>query len=167
MFVLRYFIQVSLSGVSSARKGNISRLALCLVRIALKQRCFPKPTFIGLKSGASCTTYLTSLSQEYLTSHKVSQTSIYMCLNYRCGGHLKLEDLLYSQKYSHSIRVLHYCCLVLAANVGATIEQYRSRIGCHNNFAKAKDAFSRVRDRFWNMFYLHVFYLPTVKDVFG
>ena len=55
--------------------------------------------------------------------------------------------------------------------MGTTIEQYRSRIGCHSNFVKAKDAFSRVRGRFWNtmlmMFYLNVFYLPTLKDVVG
>ena len=64
-----------------------------------------------------------------------------------------------------------YCCLLLAASMGTTIEQYRSRIGCHNNFVKAKDAFSGVRGRFWNtmlmMFYLNVFYLPTLKHVVG
>ena len=55
--------------------------------------------------------------------------------------------------------------------MGTTIEQYLSRIGCPNNFVKAKDAFSRVRGTFWNtmlmMFYLNVFYLPTLKDVVG
>ena len=57
--------------------------------------------------------------------------------------------------------------------MGTTIEQYRSGIGCHNNFVKAKDAFSRVRGGFWNMmlmmFYLHlnVYYLPTLIDVVG
>ena len=55
--------------------------------------------------------------------------------------------------------------------MGTTVEQYRSRIGCHNNFAKAKDAFSRVRGRFLNtklmMFDLNVFYLPTLKRVVG
>ena len=55
--------------------------------------------------------------------------------------------------------------------MGTTIEQYRSRIGCHNNFVKAKDAFSRVRGTFWNtmlmMFYFNVFYLPTLKDIVG
>ena len=44
-------------------QANISRLGLCLVRIALKLRRFRKPTFIGLKSGVRCTTYLTSISQ--------------------------------------------------------------------------------------------------------
>ena len=47
-----------------------------------------------------------------------------------------------------------------------TIEQYRSRIGCHNNFVKAKDAFSRVRGTFWNAM-LMMFYSPTLKDVVG
>jgi len=55
--------------------------------------------------------------------------------------------------------------------MGTTIEQYRSRIGCHNNFVKAKDLSSLVPGRFWNtmlmMFYLTVFYLPTLKDVVG
>jgi len=55
--------------------------------------------------------------------------------------------------------------------MGTTIEQYRSRIGCHNNFVKAKDVSSRVQGLFWNtmlmMFYLNVFYLPTLKDVVG
>ncbi|CAH3030882.1 unnamed protein product [Porites evermanni] len=55
--------------------------------------------------------------------------------------------------------------------MGTTIEQYRSRISCHNNFVKAKDAFSLVRGRFRNMiltmFYLNVFYLPTLKQVVG
>ena len=55
--------------------------------------------------------------------------------------------------------------------MGTTIEKYRSKIGCHNNFVRAKDAFSRVRGRFWNMilmmFYLNVFYLPTSKQFIG
>ena len=62
--------------------------------------------------------------------------------------------------------------LSLAASMGTTIKQsYRSGIGCHNNFDKAKNAFLRVRGRFWNMmlmmFYLNVFYLPTLKDAVG
>ena len=46
--------------------------------------------------------------------------------------------------------------MLLAASVGTiTIEQYHRRISCHDNFVKAKDASSRVRDRSWNMtFYL-------------
>ena len=55
--------------------------------------------------------------------------------------------------------------MLLAPSVGTTIEQYWLRIGCHNKLAKAKDAFSRVGDRFWNMmFYLNLFYLVTLKD---
>ena len=50
--------------------------------------------------------------------------------------------------------------VLLAASVGTiTIEQY-PRISCHDNFVKAKDSSSHVRDRSWNMtFYLNVFYL--------
>ena len=82
-----------------------------------------------------------------------------MGLNCRCGFHLKLKELS------------HYCCLSLAASMGTRIEQYRSRIGCHNNFVKTKDNFSCLRGQFWNMmlmmFYLNVFSLPTLKDVVG
>ena len=68
-------------------QGNISILALCLVRIALKLARFRKPTFIGLKSGAGRTTYLTIISrvshkfsQVLISSHKLSQalTSQYL-----------------------------------------------------------------------------------------
>ena len=97
-------------------QGNISRLTLCLVRIELKLRRFRKPTFIGLKSGVSCIS-------------RVFYKAIFIGLNCRCGLHLKLKELL------------HYCCLSLAASMGTTIEQYRSGIGCHNNFVKAKDIF--------------------------
>ena len=138
--------------------------------IVLKLKRFRKPTFIGLKSVTGCTTYLTSklisgASHEYLNS---SYKPVFIDSNYRCGLHLKLKELLYSQKYSHWPRVLYYCCLLFVASVGTTSEQNRSRIGCHNNFSKAKDAFSRVRDRFWNMMsYLNVFSLPPLKDVVG
>ena len=107
-------------------QGNISSLTLCLVRIELRRRRFRKPTFIGLKSG------LTSISRVF---HK----PLFVGLNCRCGLHLRLKELL------------HYCCLSLAASMGTTIEQYRSGIGCHNNFVKAKDNFSWVQGRFWNM----------------
>ena len=123
--------------------GNISRLALCLVRIEMKLRRFRKSRFIGFKSGAGC---------KYLTS--ISQASIY-----------RLEISVWVTPQTVN------CCLLLAAIVGTKIEQHQSGIGCHNNFVKAKDAFSRVRGRFWNMmlmmFYLNVFYLPTLKDVVG
>lgn len=53
--------------------------------------------------------------------------------------------------------------------MGISIEQFRSRIGSHDNFVKTKDASSRFKDRFWNimlmMFYLNVFYLPILKQV--
>ena len=53
--------------------------------------------------------------------------------------------------------------------MGISIEQFRSRIGPHDNFVKTKDASSRFKDRFWNImlmtFYLNVFYLPTLKQV--
>ena len=106
-------------------QGNISRLTLCLVRIKLKLRRFCKPTFIGLKSGASCK-YLTSISRVF---HK----PVFIALNCWCGLHLKLKELL------------HYCCLSLAVSMGTSIEQYRSGIGCHNNFVKAKDNFMCAR----------------------
>ena len=52
--------------------------------------------------------------------------------------------------------------------MGISVEQYRSRIGSHDNFVKTKDALSRFKDRFWNimlmMFYMNVFYLPTLKS---
>lgn len=53
--------------------------------------------------------------------------------------------------------------------MGISIEQFRSRIGSHDNFVKTKDASSRFKDRFWNimlmMFYLNVFYLSILKQV--
>ena len=53
--------------------------------------------------------------------------------------------------------------------MGISIEQFRSRIGSHDNFVKTKDALLHFKDRFWNvmlmMFYLNVFYLPTLKQV--
>ena len=100
-----------------------------------------QPTFIGFKSGVGC---------KYLTS--ISQASIYRP---------ELSVWVTPQT--------DYCCLLLDAIVGTKIEQHRSGIGCHNNFVKAKDAFSRVRERFWNMrlmmFYLNVSYVPTLRDV--
>ena len=79
------------------------------------------------------------LSQACTTS---SRKPVFIDLNYWCGLYLKLKELLYSQKYSHWVRVLHCCWLSLPPrDVGTAIEQYRSRIGGHNNFVKAKDAF--------------------------
>ena len=57
------------------------------------------------------------------------------------------------------------------SNVGISVEQYRSRVGSHDNFLKTKDALSRFKNRFWNvmlmMLYMNVFYLPTLKQVVG
>ena len=108
----------------------ISRFALCLVRIALKLRRFRK-------SAPHNSQAYTDISLEHLASpHK----PVFIGLNYRCGLHLQLKELLYSQKYSHWVIVLHYCWLSLAASMGTRIEQYRSRNDCHNNFVKAKVA---------------------------
>ena len=53
--------------------------------------------------------------------------------------------------------------------MGITLEQYRSRIGCHSIFMAGKNNERRLKGSFWNtmlmMFYLHVFYLPTLKRV--
>ena len=53
--------------------------------------------------------------------------------------------------------------------MGISVEQYRSRIDSHDNFLETKDALSRFKDRFWNimlmMFYVNVFYSPTLKKV--
>ena len=53
--------------------------------------------------------------------------------------------------------------------MGISIEQYRSRIGSHDNFLKIKDILSRCKDHFlslmFTMFYLNVFYLPVLKQV--
>ena len=169
------FIQVLLNRFSLARKDNIhvSRLALCLVRIALKLRRFWKPTFIVCKSGVGCTTYLTgklisgvlyltSISQ-VLTSQYLSAWTICVVYTSNWKSYCTLKKI---------ILTLNKSLPLLLSVMGTTIiiEQYRSRISCHNNSVKAKDAFSHVRDQFWNMmFYLliNVFYLPTLKDVVG
>ena len=55
--------------------------------------------------------------------------------------------------------------------MGTSVQQFRSRIGSHDNYMKTKVILSRFEDRFWNimlmMFYLNVFYLPTLKQVVG
>ena len=75
-------------------QGNISRLALYLVRIVLKLRCFR----MVLKSGACC------ISQVFMSISWILTSQYFIGLNYRCRLHLKLKELLYSQKYSHWIR---------------------------------------------------------------
>ena len=139
------FIQLLFSFRSCFLKhGNISRLAFCSVRIERKLRRFRKPTFFGFKSGAGC---------KYLTS--ISQASVY-----------RLELSVWVKPQTD------YCCLLLAAIVGTKkIGQYWPGIGCHNNFVKSEDAFTRARWRLWNMMllmlYLNVFHLSTLKEVFG
>ena len=53
--------------------------------------------------------------------------------------------------------------------MGISIEQYRSRIGCHDNFLKTKDTLSRFKDHFLSLmfmiFYLNVVYLSVLKQV--
>ena len=73
-----------------------------------------------LNSGACiCCKYVTSIQEYFISSHKPA----FIGLNYRCRLHLRLKEVLYSQKYSHWIRVLLYCCLLLAASMGTTIEK--------------------------------------------
>lgn len=50
-----------------------------------------------------------------------------------------------------------------------SIEQLLSGIGSNDNFVKAKDASSWLKDCFWNimlkMLYLNAFSLPTMKEI--
>ena len=72
-------------------------------------------------------------------------------LDYRCGLHLKLKELALSKILALNKSLALLLSVLLAASVGTiTIKQYR-RISCHDNFVKAKDSSSRVRDRSWNM----------------
>ena len=52
-------------------------------------------------------------------------------------------------------------------SVGISVEQYRPRIGSHDNFVKTKDVFARFRDHFWNMmimmFNLNVFHSANLE----
>ena len=124
---------------------NISRLGLCLVRIELKLSQAHIHWFEILCE--------LQVSQDYLTSQHLSAWTV-------CVG------------YTSNERVI-----VLLLSVISRQHRYKNRtivpvrIGCHNNFVKAMDGFSRVWGRFWNMmllmFYLNVFHLPTFKDVVG
>ena len=67
-------------------RGNISRLALCLLRIELKLRRFRKPTFMGLNPVRVAS--ISRVFHEYLIS---SHKPVFIGLNYRCGLHLKLN----------------------------------------------------------------------------
>jgi hypothetical protein len=50
-----------------------------------------------------------------------------------------------------------------------SIENYRIRIGSHDNFVQARKSMFQLKDKFWNqmlmMFYLKVFYLPCLKNL--
>ena len=90
--------------------------------------------------------------------HKLSQASVYR-LGLSVWFTPQTERVIVLSKIlalNKSLALL--LSVLLAASVGTiTIEQYR-RISCYDNFAKAKDSSSRVRDRSWNMtFYLNVF----------
>ena len=125
---------------------------MCLVRIELK------PTFIGLKSGASC---------KYLTS--ISQAGIYR-LQRSVWVTPQTEKVIVLSKIlalSKSLALL----LSVISRQQRTIEQYRSGFSCHNNFLKAKDAFftcAKASLEYYALVsYLNVFYLPSLKDVVG
>ena len=51
--------------------------------------------------------------------------------------------------------------------MSVSIEQYRARIGSHANFVKHRELKSHLKNDFWNtmlmLFYMNVFYLPTLK----
>ena len=98
-------------------QGNISRLAWCLVRIVLKLRRFRKPTVRVLKSGAWCK-YLTSIHEYIMSSHKPV-----LAWTIGVGYTSNLKSYCTLKNNSHWIRVLHYCCLLLAASMVTTIEQ--------------------------------------------
>ena len=50
--------------------------------------------------------------------------------------------------------------------MGATLEIYRSRIGCYENYINGRNSSSWLKNKFWNqllLFYVNVFYLPYLK----
>ena len=66
-------------------------------------------------------------------------------MNCRCRLQLKLKELLYSQKYSHWIRVLLYCCLLWAASIGTTIEQLPVKDRLSQQFWQSQGCFTCAR----------------------
>lgn len=119
-----------------------------------------KPTFVGLNLFVRVA--LQKVSECLKVSHeclKVSRTERNCCLPW------SVKSVIYF-KYWVFVVVARSRTQV---NMGISIEQFRSRIGSHDNFVKTKDASSRFKDRFWNimlmMFYLNVFYLPILKQV--
>ena len=108
--------------------------ALCLVWIELKLRRFRKATFMVLISGACiCCKYVKSI-HEYLISSLSSLFIYWLALL-----------LLHSQKYSHWIRVLLYCCLLLAASMGTTMEQLPVKERLSQQFWQSQGCFTRGR----------------------
>ena len=85
-----------------------------------------------------CCKYVTSIQEYLINSHK----PVFIGLNYQCRLHLKLKELLYSQKYSHWIRVLLYCCLLLAASMGTTIEQLPVKDRLSQQFWQSQGCFT-------------------------
>ena len=53
--------------------------------------------------------------------------------------------------------------------MGITIEQYIARVGVHVNVLRHREVARRIRGTFWTtvlmLFYLNVFYLPTLKQL--
>ena len=95
-----------------------------------------------LKSGACiCCKYVTSIHEHLISSRK----PVFIGLNYRCRLHLKLKELLYFQKYWHWIRVLLYCCLLLAASMGTTIEQLPVKDRLSQQFWQSQGCFTSGR----------------------
>ena len=141
-------------------RHHIYRLALCLVQIALKLDAFASPHSLGLNPVRVAPLLTSKLFQESRSAQAL--TSVYR-LGLSVWFTPQTERVIVLSKIlalNKSLALL--LSVLLAASVGTiTIEQY-PRISCHDNFVKAKDSSSRVRDRSWNMtFYLNVFYLLT------
>ena len=53
--------------------------------------------------------------------------------------------------------------------MGVTIEQYRARVGIHVNILRQREMARHLTGNLWNtmllLFYLNVFYLPTLKEM--
>ena len=136
-------------------KQHLSRLALCLVQ---KLDAFASPHSLGLNPVRVAPHLTSKLSQESRLAQALSQASISGI--YRLGLSVWFTPetervVVLSKILALNKSLALQLSVLLAASVGTiTIEQYR-RISCHDNFVKAKDASSRVRDRSWKMtFYL-------------
>ena len=56
---------------------------------------------------------------------------------------VKIHTFIPRNSKSHFARV----------SMGISIEQYRSKIGSHDNFMKTKDILSRFKDLFWSLLF--------------